>query len=271
MFRQNRDLFAAAHGASSQDLSIPPTGNGIITPMLRLDMHQIAMATNFWKTLLVPEGRPTEAVHQTVSYYNLTVRKDLVINESIRRVLNGKTMEEDDKVTETVLKLERHLWGDRRFVVTSNKYFMAGVTFEEEIKEPNDIAKVHLPVISHHANLVLTPKDTGGGGQFHNWLLSCGEEVGQYVGALTAQTPHLLFREMKPQVPLSFYEALREKILLAWSYWFMFWLIFWCVDEEIITLISLIVSKLIADRNQRREAKAAGGKKVYVVQKARNW
>eukprot|EP00760_Papus_ankaliazontas_P003036 PhM_4_TR11388/c2_g2_i1/m.31379 len=292
---KTREAIGAAHSAALDNLNLSSRMGGIEDPMRRIQIHQMALSTKFWQDYMAPDKRPLEALHSMSTYYNAHMRRDAAIQDALHKTLKLKKVEvpkpkrgeappplpqaeseadaETQRVMEVILHLERYLWGNRRLDATgSNKYFVGGLTLHEVFTTQEDLRKMELPIITQHSNYTLIREENNTAGSvFYDVKLKANDEAttGLLVPSMRCEstmtsTQHIM-REMKPQEPLSWGEWFRLRVLTAWQYWLMFWLAFWCVDEEVITLASLLISKYIANRNMKRDLEEQGGGRLYVT------
>eukprot|EP00759_Apiculatamorpha_spiralis_P058846 PhF_6_TR9430/c0_g1_i1/m.14741 len=278
-YRASKERFQKTSQALKTDLSDPAA---IKCLKLRINLHQISMANQFWDAFLDTEGKPVSAIHALLSYYDSYVRTDNYLHDTVLRslVLNRPSaitpeLEDSDAALETLLRIERFLYADHR--LSSGKgaaiYCVGGVKFSEMVTTPADLPKFQIPVLAQNGLFKVSTEDVSS--QFHHVVVQClpepdgsqayGTALLQQHGRRFSDRPLVILREMKPQVPPTLWEKVRDTFLKYWGYWLTFWLLFWFVDEEVITIVSLLVSKFLAMRAMRKELEESGGGKLYIA------
>jgi len=255
--RLTREKFLAAHQACLGDLA----GTGLGGPAHRTYSHQLALASKFWSVLLSSEKSTQEAVHETACHYNGVVRRDEVLYECVRRTLESSrdATELDISITETLLRVERHLWGERRFHASAlNKTFIHGMTFPEAFPGSTHLDRLKLPVIAKHGNFLAQHRENSaanGHNHFYFFDLVCNREPTPALCSVLPPeklVPYEVCRVMKPQVPPTRWEVFRELLLKYWCYCVFFWItlllvgfrFFMMFPCEFILLMSLLQFKV---------------------------
>lgn len=242
-------------------------------PLERLQIHEAIMAAGFYQRTISTTQLEGENIRFVLNHYNFDVRRDVVITQLIQRsLLKEKEISEDsEKLLRDILLLERRLYGPHRFLPTSGRrWLVLGLHLSDIDSEEELLRIMNLSAIKEEGNFLLNEEDCG-----KHWKLlkltpgtesisSLSECSGVQKDQTTLKDAVFELRIQKPIPPLDFWERLKEKLLRYWVIWFSLWVMFFMVDEEIITLVALIVLKWKQTRILEEEAERTGGK-VYIA------
>lgn len=243
-----------------------------VDPSHRLQLHEAIMAAGFYQRAVSTSELQGESTRFVLNHYNFDVRRDVAVTKLAHDTLQASkdSTLESDRLLEDLLLLERRLSGKYRLAPTAGRSWLvlgqpvAELATEEELHRVLELAP-----IKAHGNFSLSEADTE-----KLWktatvaanaeAVKCFvEEAGMDAGMKEADIRYDL-RIEKPKAPLSFWEELTDKLLRYWVIWLSIWITFWMVDEEIITLIALIVLKARQTSILEAEAERTGGK-VYIA------
>ena len=248
-------------------------------PFHRLQLHQAIMAAGFYERAANPLVLHGDGTRFVLNHYNFDVRRDLHITRFISSGISEKELPlATEKVLADLIQLERRLFGPNRLLTTRGKQWLAcGVALTDVKGEDELLRLLELPVVKKHGNFSLSYVDdpkvlwkTG--------VLEAGEEetpsfqTARDIGS-TTNPDDLKFklRVQKPVAPLTRWERIRERLLRYWVIWLSFWITFWFIDEEVITLVSMIVMKAKTMKIQRKLAEEAGEDRIYVARNKPTW
>lgn len=260
----------------------------------RFEIHQLLMVAGFYARAANQHSTKIDPIRFVSNHYNFDVRRDKVILGSVKDAVFGEAKAASNAVLGDLLITERHLFGQHRLQpISGRQYMMPGVSLrlvktEEELKR-----LLELEPVAKHGNfeMVLERDDlrvqtVNSGGWTRNaqifvtqekvqkqerWdvcVLRCKAEpevpVAPPMKIYTGTEAEFRLRVLRPPPPMSFIERMKETLLQLWVYWFSFWVLFWMVDEEVITLVGLILARYQQLSMLKEEAKRTGGK-VYIA------
>ncbi|KEG13668.1 hypothetical protein DQ04_00861100 [Trypanosoma grayi] len=213
-----------------------------------------------------------ESTRFVLHHYNFDVRRDTVITRTVHKTLleNLTSTPESDKLLSDLLLLERRLFGRLRFAPTAGRqWFVLGLPFED-IKSEKDIYRVlGIPVVKTSGNFELREDATEK--MWKKIIVSPKSEAANSFAEEGGFTPHHAERELclerrvqKPAPPMEFWDRVKDTLLRYWVIWFSLWIMFFMVDEEIITIVALILLKWRQTQILEEEAEKTGGK-VYIA------
>ena len=250
-------------------------------PTRRILIHQAVMGAGFYKKVTESMAGNNHNAHQEIFHtYNFDLRRDDAILRSIHHtVKHDKTAtDESNETLSNVLLLERRLFGQNRFhEVAGLQYLVMGVPFKDIETEKELDRILALEPVRQSGNFIKSYDDPDPelkDAHVKRWkhaVVKCGPEEQQPYqeacgNAVPAnELPDFRLRILKPAPPVPFWSRFRQKLLELWVMFFTFWAMFFMVDEEILTLIGLIVTKWKQTRIMKEEAEKAGNAKIYVV------
>ncbi|EPY36711.1 hypothetical protein STCU_00445 [Strigomonas culicis] len=244
-----------------------------VDPSHRLQLHEAIMAAGFYARSINTNELHGESIRFVVNHFNFDVRRDTLITKKVHESLLEEvtTTKESEELLSQLLQLERHLSGHYRFHPTGGRrWFTLGLALSELGTEAEVDRVLNLPIVKEHGNFAkseVTDKDplwktvvvTPQKESFTTFLESAGLDKGVRADDLAYN-----LRVEKPAKPLEYWERVREMLLRYWVIWFSLWAMFFMVDEEIITLVALIVLKHRQTKILEEEAERTGGK-VYIA------
>lgn len=243
-------------------------------PLKRLQIHEAIMAAGYYQRTISPTELAGEHTRFVLNHYNFDVRRDTAITQMIHKsLLKDKVISTDsEKLLRDILLLERCLYGIYRFAPTSgHRWLVLGMKLSDVDSEAELNRIMGLPVVREDGNFILTENDTeklwktmklvpGAESQ-----CSFAEASGLYKNfSENSKELSLELRIQKPVPPMEFWDRVKDTLLRYWVIWFSLWVMFFMVDEEIITLVALIVLKWKQTAILEEEAKRTGGK-VYIA------
>lgn len=249
----------------------------VTDPFHRLQLHQAIMAAGFYERAANSVVLHGEGTRFVLNHYNFDVRRDT----EITKFLHAGVLEQPAKaLTPTVervladlIQLERRLFGPNRLVpVRAQQWLACGVPLTA-VKNEDELKRLlALPVVQQFGNFKYSLVDDGPQTLSQTgYVEALPEEVAAFITARdlqdvkNAEDLKFAIKVPKPVKPLTRWERIRERLLRYWVMWFSFWLSFWFVDEEIITLVSMIYMKIKTTKIQKQMAEAAGEDKFYVA------
>jgi hypothetical protein len=246
-------------------------------PFHRLQLHQAIMAAGFYERAansLVLHGEGTRFV---LNHYNFDVRRDVEITRFMRANILEKADEalkpNVEQVFADLLQLERRLFGPNRLVpVRAKQWLVCGVPLTDVKSEKELHRLLELPVVKTYGNFKFSEVDEGPKVLFKmGYVEACEEQIASFQtardlgAAIKPSDLKFALKISKPVTPLTRWERIRERLLRYWVIWLSFWISFWFVDEEVITLISMIYMKVKTTKIQKALAEEAGEETFYVA------
>ena len=257
-------------------------------PFHRLTLHEAIMAAGFYyHSLATQAGVPTENRRFVVNHYNFDARRDRILTEGVHKaVISKEHTPEEDRLLTDLLQLERRLFGDYRMVPVSGTQFLclglpcSEITNEEELKRILDY-----PIMRDHGGFgtreeegchQTKKKATKIADRWKKTTVFSKIEADHEMMSLpstyervTPEEKTFTVTTLLPAPPLTWRERLREAMLRAFVTGFAIWLSIWFIDEELATLIVLLVLKYKQTKNMREEAEKTESK-LYLAQAGGN-
>lgn len=242
-----------------------------LTPLERLQIHEAIMGAGYYERLLSSSSLKDDHLRFVLNHYNFDVRRDLLITGVLHKSLVSEEplSTDSEKLLNDVLLLERRLYGDKRFsLVSGSQSIVLGLKFSDVTTESELSRFMNLSAVKEVGNFALTETDDSA-----HWIrrtitpqpeavTSFAEASGMHKDSSSVKTFELKIQ--KPEIPKTFWERFNEKLLRYWVIWFSLWVMFFMVDEEIITLVALLVLKWKQTAILEEEARKTGGK-VYIA------
>lgn len=252
-------------------------------PFHRLTLHEAIMSAGFYYHALTVQGHPaTENRRFVVNHYNFDTRRDRTLTEGVHRALINPAHDADaDRLLTDLLQLERRLFGEYRMVPVSGvQYLCLGMPCSEITTETELHRILDYPIIKEHGQF--STKEEEGSEQkkrrtkipdrWRKTTVYPNAEPGREIMVLPATFDRTIAEDKKytvttllPAPPLTFGERVREAFLKAFVTCFAIWLSIWFVDEELATLIALLIMKYKQTKNMKLEAEKSESK-LYLAQ-----
>lgn len=239
----------------------------------RMQIHETIMALGYYQRLLNTSELKGECIRFVLNHYSFDVRRDTFITRQVHDSLREEntTTAASDKLLTDLLLLERRLYGRYRFVPTAGRqWFVLGMPFTDIKTEAELHRLLALPPVVADGNFV-TDVESESDPMWKTLRVQPGEEstpsfmeLAALHSEVSAKETYFALRAPKPPPPLAFWDRVKESLLKYWVIALTVWLTFWAVDEEIITLVALIVLKWKQTSILQEEAEKTGGK-VYIA------
>jgi len=234
-------------------------------------LHQAVMAVGFYQRAAKSDILKTDPARFVVNHYNFDVRRDVQLTKSVHQYVleHLETTTESTEILTELLMLERRLFGERRLIpVGGRQWLVLGVDLSELHTEAEIDRLLKLGVFHDEGNFTLSEVNVESEKRKALTLqarpegaVSVATEGGVDLSGSTSYTWTII----KPIPSLTFRERLRENMLQAWVMLVALWISFWFIDEELITLISVIVLKYKQNQVLRAEAEKAGTDRIYIA------
>lgn len=242
-------------------------------PIDRLQVHEAIMAAGFYQRTISPTQLSGEHMRFVLNHYNFDVRRDTAITQMLHNSLlkDKEITPESEKLLRDILLLERRLYGMYRFAPTSGRrWLVLGMKLSDVDSEAEFQRIVSLPALKEDGNFIVSEIDSGA--HWKTMKLAPGKEgtcsfaeaSGLYKDTAAEKDLMLELKIQKPVPPMEFWDRVKDKLLRYWVIWFSLWVMFFMVDEEIITLVALLVLKWKQTAILEEEARKTGGK-VYIA------